>query len=98
MPNAQNPVPIDFGPSAMLVRVYRVAKALDVSKKRIYQMVREGKLSAVRLGPRSMRITRDSIDDFLSRGQNEFHDRACEASGAAPQPPRSPNGRSPDHF
>ena len=33
-----------------LWRVYRVAKLLDVSKKRIYQMVQEGKIAAVRLG------------------------------------------------
>ena len=35
-----------------LWRVYRVAKLLDVSKKRVYQMVQEGKIDAVRLGPR----------------------------------------------
>ena len=52
-----------------LWRVYRVAKLLDVSKKRIYQMVQEGKLDAVRLGPRSMRITRDSIDRFVEQGR-----------------------------
>ena len=52
-----------------LWRVYRVARLLDVTKKRIYQMVNEGKLEAVRLGPRSMRITRDSIDAFLRIGR-----------------------------
>ena len=56
---------------AELWRVYRVAKLLDVSKKRIYQMVQEGKIDAVRLGPRSMRITRESIDQFISRGRKE---------------------------
>jgi excisionase family DNA binding protein len=52
-----------------LSRVWRVAKELDVSKKRIYQMVNEGKIDAVRLGPRSMRITRDSIDRFITTGR-----------------------------
>jgi len=51
-----------------LWRVYRVAKLLDISKKRVYQMVQEGKLDAVRLGPRSMRITRSSIDQFVEKG------------------------------
>ena len=51
-----------------LWRVYRVAKLLDVSKKRVYQMVHEGKIDAVRLGPRSMRITRASIDKFINEG------------------------------
>jgi excisionase family DNA binding protein len=54
-----------------LWRVYRVAKVLDVSKKRIYQMVHEGKLDAVRLGPRSMRVTRESIDRFISEGRTK---------------------------
>ncbi|NQU44713.1 helix-turn-helix domain-containing protein [bacterium] len=53
-----------------LTRVWRVAKELDVSRKRIYQMVQEGKLDAVRLGPRSMRITRDSLERFIS-GQRQ---------------------------
>jgi excisionase family DNA binding protein len=52
-----------------LWRVYRVAKLLDVSKKRVYQMVHEGKLDAVRLGPRSMRITRESIERFVDEGR-----------------------------
>lgn len=54
-----------------LWRVYRVAKLLDVSKKRIYQMVQEGKLDAVRLGPRSMRITRESIDRFVDTARRK---------------------------
>ncbi|HNY27682.1 MAG TPA: helix-turn-helix domain-containing protein [Candidatus Sumerlaeota bacterium] len=58
---------------AELWRVYRVAKLLDVSRKRIYQMVQEGKLDAVRLGPRSMRITRDSIDRFVADGSHRNH-------------------------
>ena len=57
-----------------LWRVYRVAKLLDVSKKRIYQMVQEGKLDAVRLGPRSMRITRESIDHFVETGRKKNRD------------------------
>ncbi len=51
-----------------LMRVYRVAKMLDVSKKRVYQMVQEGKIAAVRLGPRSMRITRESLEKFIREG------------------------------
>ncbi|HBF35339.1 TPA: hypothetical protein DDW35_12330 [Candidatus Sumerlaeota bacterium] len=52
-----------------LCRVWRVAKELDVSKKRVYQMVQEGKVEAIRLGPRSMRITRESIDAFVANGR-----------------------------
>jgi excisionase family DNA binding protein len=46
-------------------RVTRVAAYLDVSKKRVYQMIDEGKLEAVSVGPRGTRVLRASIDRFL---------------------------------
>jgi excisionase family DNA binding protein len=61
-------------PAPELLRVYRVAKMLDVSKKRIYQMVTEGKIDAVRLGPRSMRITRISLDRFIQVGSSRYRE------------------------
>ena len=42
--------------------VWRVAKNFGVSKKRVYQMVKEGKLSAAPVGSRPMRITRESYE------------------------------------
>ena len=62
-----------------LWRVYRVAKLLDVSKKRVYQMVQEGKIAAVRLGPRSMRITRESIDKFITEGAKKNREELAHA-------------------
>jgi len=73
-----------------LWRVYRVAKLLDVSKKRVYQMVQEGKIDAVRLGPRSMRITRESIDHFVTTGRKKNR----EEIGVLDKPEiRRPRGR-----
>ena len=46
-------------------RVHRVARYLDVSKKRVYQLVQERRLQAIRLGPRQMRIARTSLDEYL---------------------------------
>jgi len=46
-------------------RVERVARYLDISKKRVYQLVQEGRLKAVRLGPRQMRVMRRSLDEYL---------------------------------
>lgn len=46
-------------------RVKTVARYLDVSRKRIYQMIREGKLDAVSVGPRGIRVLVSSIDRFL---------------------------------
>lgn len=48
-------------------RITRVARHLDVSRKRVYQMVEEGKLEAVRMGPRGMRVLVPSIEAFLDR-------------------------------
>jgi excisionase family DNA binding protein len=47
-------------------RVERVARYLDVSKKRVYQLVQERRLQAVRLGPRQMRIPRPALDAYLA--------------------------------
>ena len=46
-------------------RVDRVARYLDVSRKRVYQLVQEKKLDAIRLGPRQMRIVRDSLETYI---------------------------------
>ena len=50
-----------------LIRVPRVAKLLDVSKKRIYNLIAEGKLEAVNLGIRQTRITRESLEAYVER-------------------------------
>ena len=50
-----------------LLRVPRVAKLLDVSKKRIYNLIHEGKLEAVNLGVRQTRITRESLEAYVER-------------------------------
>ncbi len=47
------------------LRVSRVAKRLDVSPKYIYQLLSEGRLECVRLGPRQVRIPTDSLERFL---------------------------------
>lgn len=51
--------------SPELWKVDRVAKALDVTRKRVYQLAQERKLEAVRLGPRQTRIVRGSVDRYL---------------------------------
>jgi excisionase family DNA binding protein len=47
-------------------RVERVARYLDVTKKRVYHLVQQGRLEAVRLGPRQMRILRQSVEDYVA--------------------------------
>lgn len=48
-----------------LLRVAEVARALKVSRKRVYQLVEEGDLLSLRLGPRLMRIPRRSLERLV---------------------------------
>jgi excisionase family DNA binding protein len=57
-------------------RVQRVARYLDVSRKRVYQLVAERRLEAVRLGPRQMRIARDSLEAYLERLRAQAREEA----------------------
>jgi excisionase family DNA binding protein len=50
-----------------LLRVVRAAKLLDVTRKRIYNLIDEGKLEAVKLGPRQTRIVRESLEAYIAR-------------------------------
>lgn len=54
-------------PSSELIRVGRVARILDVTKKRVYNLIMEGKLEAVKLGPRQTRVTRASLETYIRR-------------------------------
>jgi len=48
-----------------MLRVPRVATMLDVTKKRVYQMIHERRFEAVRLGPRQTRILKDSLEEYV---------------------------------
>lgn len=52
-------------PAMEYMRVTRVARLLDVSKKRVYQLVQEGKLEVIRLGPRQMRVLKGSLEQYI---------------------------------
>lgn len=47
-------------------KVAKAAKFLDVSKKRIYNLIQEGRLEVVRLSPRSIRIKKSSIINYVT--------------------------------
>ena len=61
-----------------LMRVRRVANMLDVTAKRVYQMVTEGKIEAVKIGPRSMRIVRDSVDRYMEGNRIQPREGAAQ--------------------
>ncbi|MDY7802785.1 helix-turn-helix domain-containing protein [Burkholderia stagnalis] len=55
---------------ARLYRVAEVMKLLSVSRSTVYRLVRDGKLTLVKIGERSSGITSASLDAFLSRPNN----------------------------
>ena len=48
------------------LRVKEVAEQLAVSEQTVRKLVRLGKLDAIRIGNRSLRITRESIDAYVA--------------------------------
>ena len=49
-----------------LLRVEGTARLLGVSRKRVYQLIEQGRLESLRLGPRTTRVTRASIERFIA--------------------------------
>jgi excisionase family DNA binding protein len=45
-------------------RIARVAKVLDASRSQVYKWIYEGRLKAVRLDRRSLRVTHQDLLDF----------------------------------
>lgn len=62
-PNTTTPSPT---PAADLITVRRVAATLCVSTKRVYQFLADGRIEAVRLGPRTTRVSRASVERFVA--------------------------------
>jgi excisionase family DNA binding protein len=54
--------------------VARVAKYLDVSKKRVYQLIQMGRLESLKLSPRNTRITRESVERLVEEGERRQRD------------------------
>ena len=54
--------------------VARVAKYLDVSKKRVYQLIQMGRLESLKLSPRNTRITRESVERLVEEGKRRQRD------------------------
>ncbi|GAB4325962.1 MAG: hypothetical protein Kow0059_22190 [Candidatus Sumerlaeia bacterium] len=69
-----------------LMQIRRVAKILDVSPKRVYALIQEGRLEAVKLGPHLTRIPRASLEAFLAEA-------ARRAAEDRPVPPVNPRRR-----
>ena len=59
------PAPAKRSESIECLRVHRVARLLDVSPKRVYQLIAEGRLEVIRLGPRQTRVFKRSLERYI---------------------------------
>ncbi len=50
-----------------LLAPHRVARLLDMDRRRVYELVEMGEFAAVRHGKRGLRIFRESLLDWLRR-------------------------------
>jgi len=51
------------------VRVWRVAKFLDCSRDHVYDLVSSGELISVKIGIKGVRVSQESLDNFLIKNQ-----------------------------
>jgi excisionase family DNA binding protein len=54
--------------------VSRVAKFLDVSKKRVYQLIQQGRVESLKLSQRSTRVTRASVETLVTKAKERQRD------------------------
>lgn len=57
--------------SSELWSVPKVAQHLDISHKRVYNMIRAGELESLRLSQRGIRVLRKSVDRFVQMQMRE---------------------------
>jgi excisionase family DNA binding protein len=69
---------------APYVTVDDLARYWQVSRKQIYKQIGEGKLPAIRLGPRSLRIRTRDATEFELRSTLEWVETERSFSGASP--------------
>ena len=62
-----------------LWKVARVAAHLDVTRKRVYTLIAEGRLEAMRLSRRGLRVTRRSVEAYVQEGLRRERRRREEA-------------------
>ena len=49
------------------VYIRKAAQELCCTERHIYDMIKTGKLKAIMLGPRSLRVLKDSIDEYIRK-------------------------------
>jgi len=60
-----------------LMYIHRVAKVLDCSRPMVYKLIYEGKIKAVRIGKRGLRISEESLNGFIEANTLAPDDLHC---------------------
>jgi excisionase family DNA binding protein len=58
---------LEFLQEEQLFTVEEVAKLIHISTKSVYHAIRTGRLAAVKLGPRSLRVQSSNLAEFLKQ-------------------------------
>ena len=58
-----------------LLRVREAAELLGVSKSFLHQLIRQGEIKILSLGPRATRIEPDELDNFIARYREGDQDK-----------------------
>ena len=58
----------------LLYKAEEVAAILGVSRSTVYNLIKEGKIQTVRLGPQLVRISRTEIDRYVANLEETTND------------------------
>lgn len=50
-----------------LIHVRTAAITLCCTERHIYDMIKGGKIKAIRLGPRGLRVVKDSVEEYIKK-------------------------------
>ena len=53
-----------------LIYVHTAATALCCTERHIYNMIKSGKLKAIKLGPRGLRVVKNSVDEYIRKNRH----------------------------
>ena len=50
-----------------LIYVRKAAQILGTTERHIYNMIKSGKLKAIKIGPRGIRVSNRSVEDYIEK-------------------------------
>ncbi len=51
----------------LLLKLPEVAERLNVTRSRVYGLVRDGKIRSVKLGKRGVRVPPEAVDEYVAK-------------------------------